>query len=102
MSDHALARLLLGTISASAVVAALALPASAQVQGKVGQYSDATIEGNVVEPHPVIMNDDAELAGKITVPDGFTVEVVGRNLGNARMIAGARERDGLHHPPHRG
>lgn len=72
-----------------AVVALLALapPALAQVEGEVGLYSDATIEGNVVEPEPVEVSDDAELAGLITVPEGFEVTVAGRDLGGIRMLA---------------
>lgn len=62
-------------------------PTYAQPQGTIGQYSDATVEGSVLEPEPITVADDAELAGLIKVPDGFAVEVVGRELGNTRMLA---------------
>ena len=75
------------SISTFALLAAMAAPAAAQVSGKVGEYSDATITNNVVEPHPVKIADDAELASMIKVPEGFSVEVVARDLGNPRMVA---------------
>lgn len=59
-------------------------------KGTVGQYSDAVIEGSVLEPEPIVVSDDAKLAGLITVPDGFEVSVAARDLGNTRMI-------GVHH-----
>ncbi|MFD2648907.1 YbhB/YbcL family Raf kinase inhibitor-like protein [Devosia albogilva] len=72
-------------LSLAALVAAA--PALGQPQGTVGQYSDVTIEGTILEPEPITVSDDAELAGLISVPEGFTVEVVGRDLGNTRMLA---------------
>lgn len=66
---------------------ALTQPAFAQPQGEVGQYSDVVIEGSILEPEPVIVSDDQELASLISVPDGFEVTVVGRDLGNTRMLA---------------
>jgi len=78
--------------SRSAAIAILLLPLApaaslAQPQGSVGAFSDVTIEGSVLEPSPIEISDDAELAGLITVPDGFSVEVAARDLGNARMLA---------------
>ncbi|MDF2798141.1 MAG: hypothetical protein K0R85_885 [Devosia sp.] len=73
--------------TSATVLLALASPAAAQPQGTVGQYSDVTIDGSILEPNPLEIADDAELAGKIEVPEGFTVEVVGRDLGNIRMLA---------------
>uniref|UniRef100_UPI0022406AE0 PQQ-dependent sugar dehydrogenase n=1 Tax=Paracoccus beibuensis TaxID=547602 RepID=UPI0022406AE0 len=74
-------------LSALCTSTALAAPLHAQPQGEVGQYSDVTIEGSVLEPEPVTIEDDAELASRISVPDGFAVTVVGREMGNARMLA---------------
>jgi Raf kinase inhibitor-like YbhB/YbcL family protein len=73
----------------TAALAALLLPvaAAAQPEGEVGQFSDVTIEGSVLEPSPVRISDDAELAGMITAPEGFTVEVFARDLINPRMLA---------------
>lgn len=65
----------------------VALPAAAQPQGTVGQYSDVTIEGTVLEPRPIIVSDDAELAGLLSVPEGFAVSVYARDLVNPRMLA---------------
>jgi hypothetical protein len=41
----------------------------------------------VLEPKPLTITDDAQLAAMVKVPDGFTVEVVGREMGNTRMLA---------------
>lgn len=59
----------------------------AQPKGEVGTYSDVTINGSIVEPKPITVADDAKLAAMIKVPEGFKVEVVGRDLGNTRMLA---------------
>src|SRR5690554_3765085 len=77
-------RSLLALATSTAVLAA---PAFAQPQGTIGKYSDATVEGSVLEPEPITISDDAELAGLIRVPDGFKAEVVARDLGNTRMLA---------------
>jgi Raf kinase inhibitor-like YbhB/YbcL family protein len=74
-------------ITASLLAIVSASPALAQPQGTIGLYSDATVEGSILEPEPISITDDAELAGLISVPDGFSVEVVGRELGNIRMLA---------------
>ncbi|MBP1807075.1 PQQ-dependent sugar dehydrogenase [Rubellimicrobium aerolatum] len=65
----------------------LATPATAQVEGTVGEYSDATVTGSILEPEPVTVTDDAELASLVTVPEGFTVSVAGRDLGGIRILA---------------
>lgn len=70
---------------------ALTVPVFAQPQGTIGEYSDATVAGTVLEPEPITVSDDAELAGLIKVPEGFSVEVVGRDLGNTRMLATSGE-----------
>ncbi|WEK03669.1 MAG: YbhB/YbcL family Raf kinase inhibitor-like protein [Candidatus Devosia phytovorans] len=72
-------------ISAAALL--LASPSLAQPQGTIGEYSDVTVEGSILEPEPVTVSDDAELAGLIRVPEGFAVEVVARDFGNTRMLA---------------
>ena len=74
-------------IAASTTALLVAFPALAQPQGTIGEYSDVTVEGSILEPEPVTISDDAELAAQIKVPDGFSVEVVGRDLGNTRMLA---------------
>lgn len=61
--------------------------ASAQVVGTVGEYSDATVTGSILEPEPVTVTDDAELAGLVAVPEGFEVAVAGRDLGGIRWLA---------------
>ena len=74
-------------LAVSLIAMAAATPALAQPQGTVGQYSDVTVEGSILEPEPITVSDDAELAGLINVPEGFEVEVVGRDLGNIRILA---------------
>lgn len=65
----------------------LAQAATAQPVGEVGEYSDATVTGSVLEPKPITVTDDAELAALISVPDGFEVTVAGRDLGGIRWLA---------------
>ena len=72
-------------VSAAALLSAV--PVLAQPQGEVGQYSDVTVEGTILEPEPITVSDDQELADLIRVPEGFTVEVAARELGNARILA---------------
>ncbi len=69
------------------LLAGFSMPAIAQVSGTVGQYSDATVTGAILEPEPIVVSDDEALADLIRVPDGFEVTVVGRDLGNTRMLA---------------
>lgn len=66
---------------------AFALPAAAQPVGKVGEYSDVTVQGSILEPTPVPVAPDAEQVAKLTVPEGFTVSVFARDLVNPRMLA---------------
>lgn len=61
--------------------------ALAQPKGKVGTYSDVTVEGSILEPEKIEISDEAELAGLIKAPDGFKVEVFARDLVNPRMLA---------------
>lgn len=75
------------TRASIAVLALLPATALAQVEGKVGEYSDATVQGSIVEPEPVAVADDAELASMIAVPAGFEVTVAGRDLGHIRILA---------------
>ena len=81
-------RVFLPAVSVSAV--ALAIPMSlaiAQPQGKVGQYSDVVVQGSILEPEKIQIEDDRKLASLLKVPDGFTVEVFARDLVNPRMLA---------------
>ncbi|SEP80944.1 Raf kinase inhibitor-like protein, YbhB/YbcL family [Devosia sp. YR412] len=75
------------TLAVSSATLLVAIPAFAQPQGTIGEYSDVTVQGSILEPEPVTISDDAELAAQIKVPEGFMVEVVGRDLGNTRMLA---------------
>ncbi|MBJ3785090.1 PQQ-dependent sugar dehydrogenase [Devosia sediminis] len=72
---------------AATAICLLPAAAFAQPQGNVGLYSDVTIEGAILEPEPIAVSDDAELAGLIRVPEGFSVAVAGREMGNIRMLA---------------
>lgn len=85
MRSLLLAQMMTPALAGAAIL--VASPALAQPQGTIGQYSDAIVEGSVLEPKPIAISDDAELAAQIRVPDGFTVEVAGRDLGNTRMLA---------------
>ncbi|WP_375450695.1 YbhB/YbcL family Raf kinase inhibitor-like protein [uncultured Devosia sp.] len=69
------------------LLSSAASSAVAQPQGENGLYSDSTVKGSILEPRPIEISDDAELASHIKVPDGFEVEVVARDLVNPRMIA---------------
>lgn len=74
-------------LSTSALLLGTTAMALAQPQGTIGEYSDATVQGSILEPEPITISDDAELASQIKVPEGFNVEVVGRDLGNTRILA---------------
>ncbi|QQR40956.1 YbhB/YbcL family Raf kinase inhibitor-like protein [Devosia rhizoryzae] len=78
-------QIIVATVSATALLAAA--PVLAQPQGTIGQYSDVVVEGSILEPEPITVSDDAELADLIKVPEGFTVEVAGREFGNIRILA---------------
>lgn len=75
------------TAGISAATLLLTLPAFAQPQGTIGEYSDAVVEGSILEPEPITVSDDRELADLIRVPEGFSVDVVARDFGNTRMLA---------------
>lgn len=76
------------TLSLSCALSVMAFTqASGQPQGTIGEFSDTTISGSVLEPEPVTISDDAELAAEISVPEGFEVTVVARDFGNTRMLA---------------
>ena len=74
-------------LASAAMLSILACAASAQPRGSVGEYSDATIEGSVLEPRPIEVADDAEQAARLGVPEGFEVTVFARDLVNPRMLA---------------
>src|SRR5690606_17609170 len=58
-----------------------------QPGGTIGLYSDVTITGSILEPSPIDVPDDAELAAMISAPEGVTVQVFARGLINPRMLA---------------
>ena len=74
-------------LPASALLSLLACSATAQPQGKVGEYSDVTIEGSILEPTPVAPVSDQEQVARLKVPPGFAVTVFARDLVNPRMLA---------------
>ena len=80
-------RFSLPALTAALATALVPIAAAGQPKGEVGQFSDVTVEGSVLEPSPIRVSDDAELAGLITAPEGFTVEVFARDLVNPRMLA---------------
>lgn len=65
----------------------LGASAAAQPQGRIGQYSDVTVQGSVLEPEKIVVSDDDRLAGLIKAPEGFEVTVFARDLVNPRMLA---------------
>ena len=73
------------TASAFALLAPAVV--SAQVKGTVGEASDVVIQGSILEPEKLVVNDDAKLTALIKAPDGFKVDVFARNLINPRMLA---------------
>jgi Raf kinase inhibitor-like YbhB/YbcL family protein len=73
--------------SLSALISLLAWPAVAQPQGKVGEYSDVTIQGTILEPVPAPVASDLEQVSRLTAPAGFTVTIFARDLVNPRMLA---------------
>src|SRR5690606_30015355 len=50
-------------------------------------YSDVVIEGSILAPEPATIASHAEPVDMIQMPDGVTIEVVGRDFGNTRMLA---------------
>jgi len=77
----------LRTFAIGAILVGSGHSVTAQPQGEAGLYSDVVIEGSILEPAPVTVASNAELADMIRAPDGFAVEVVGRDFGNTRMFA---------------
>ncbi|HEV7415268.1 MAG TPA: YbhB/YbcL family Raf kinase inhibitor-like protein [Tianweitania sediminis] len=75
------------TLALTTSLLALVGTASAQPQGKVGQYSDVTIQGTILEPEKLTVPGDAELQNMLKAPDGFQVTVFARDLVNPRMLA---------------
>ncbi|MTE01286.1 YbhB/YbcL family Raf kinase inhibitor-like protein [Paracoccus sp. YIM 132242] len=78
-------RILVLTIPAAALAATSAL---AQPEGKVGQYSDATVTGAILEPQP--RTPDADLSG-FRLPPGATASVFAKDLVNPRILAVSAE-----------
>ena len=71
----------------TSVFAVATAAAMAQPQGKVGIYSDVTVQGSILEPKKIEISDDSKLANMIKAPEGFKVEVFARDLVNPRMLA---------------
>ncbi len=80
------ARLSAFAVSVSALAFTIPTSASAQIKGIVGEASDVTIQGSILEPEKLVIKDDAKLTGLIKAPDGFKVEVYARDLINPRML----------------
>lgn len=64
-------------------------PAGAQPSGRIGEYSDATIQGTVLEPRKSTMDGETG-ASTLRAPEGFRVELFAENLINPRMLAVSR------------
>lgn len=77
------------TLALSATAIALTVPScgTAQIKGTVGEASDVTIQGSILEPEKLVVTDDAKLTGLIKAPAGFKVDVFARDLSNPRMLA---------------
>lgn len=75
---------------AALLLAAGTAPVVAQPVGSVGQYSDATITGTVLEPRKLELPAD-EMAALLRAPDGFEVSVFASDLINPRMLAVAED-----------
>ena len=69
--------------------AAVAVPAVslAQPQGEIGQYSDATVTGAILEPAPRKPASDADLLAGFQLPEGATASVFAKDLVNPRILA---------------
>jgi len=76
-------------LALSVSVVAVMLPSAsyAQIKGTVGEASDVTIQGSILEPEKLVVKDDAKLTGLIKTPAGFKVDVFARDLINPRMLA---------------
>ncbi|MBD8554244.1 YbhB/YbcL family Raf kinase inhibitor-like protein [Rhizobium sp. CFBP 8762] len=74
-------------VAALAATTALCGTVQAQVKGKVGEYSDVTVRGSILEPAKAKLPDDATLEKRIKAPEGFKVQVYARDLINPRMVA---------------
>ncbi|WP_271898318.1 YbhB/YbcL family Raf kinase inhibitor-like protein [Candidatus Phyllobacterium onerii] len=77
------------TLLWSVSVLCLALPSSggAQTKGTVGEFSDVVVQGSILEPEKLQINDDAKLTALIKRTEGFKVDVFARDLINPRMLA---------------
>lgn len=71
-------------ISAAVISAPFAL--SAQPQGTVGEYSDTTITGAILEPSPKRPDTDQALLDRFHLPEGVTASVFAKDLVNPRML----------------
>ncbi|MGD9478793.1 YbhB/YbcL family Raf kinase inhibitor-like protein [Shinella sp. G-2] len=74
-------------LPACALLVLLPASAHAQIKGEIGRASDVIIEGSILEPVKLQINDENKLTGLIKAPDGFKVDVFARDLVNPRMLA---------------
>ncbi|MCD7111433.1 YbhB/YbcL family Raf kinase inhibitor-like protein [Rhizobium sp. DKSPLA3] len=74
-------------LSVSTLTLMMPTVTSAQIKGIVGEASDVTIQGSILEPEKLQVKDDAKLTGLIKAPEEFNVEVFARDLINPRMLA---------------
>ena len=77
----------LSILLSASILGMVACPVPAQPQRKVGLYSDVTVQGSILEPEKIEVEDDAALARLIRAPQGFKVEIYARDLVNPRMLA---------------
>lgn len=80
-------RLTAFALSVSAFAVAQPSVTLAQIKGTVGEASDVTIQGSILEPEKLMVSEDARLTGLIKAPAGFKVDVFARDLINPRMLA---------------
>jgi hypothetical protein len=80
-------RFSLPALTVALATALVPIAAAGQPKGEVGQFSDVTVEGSVLERSPIRVSDDAELTDLVTAPEGFTVEIFAPDLVNPRMLA---------------
>lgn len=81
----------LSILALSATTLALPSAAFSEIKGTVGEASDVTIRGSILEPEKLAVTDDAKLTDLIKAPAGFNVDVFARDLINPRMLAVSRD-----------
>jgi Raf kinase inhibitor-like YbhB/YbcL family protein len=81
----------LSILALSATTLALPSAAFSEIKGTVGEASDVTIQGSILEPEKLAVTDDAKFTDLIKAPAGFNVDVFARDLINPRMLAVSRD-----------